>query len=236
MAQLHSKLLLDRRALVRGAMASGRRSRPRRYSRRQYAPPERSGSATSARRPALAAFAEADNFVIVNFLNTVRDGLRIGNETYPVEVSVKDSQSNPNRAADVARELIVGSKVDLMLVASTPETTNPVATMCEVEETPCISSVAPWQPYFIGRQQNPRDPASWKPFSSTFHFFWGLEDVIAVFTNMCEAARNQQIGGRAVSERRRRQCLGRQAGGLPAGAREARLQAHRSRPLPEPHR
>ena len=120
----------------------------------------------------LAAFAEADNFVIVNFLNTVRDGLRIGNETYPVEVSVKDSQSNPNRAADVARELIVGSKVDLMLVASTPETTNPVATMCEVEETPCISSVAPWQPYFIGVSRTV-DPGVLEA-SSTFHFFWGL--------------------------------------------------------------
>ena len=55
----------------------------------------------------LAAFAEADNFVISNFLNTVRGGLKIGSGSYPVEVIVKDSQSNPNRAADVANELIV---------------------------------------------------------------------------------------------------------------------------------
>ena len=68
---------------------------------------------------------------------------------------VKDSQSNPNRAAEVAKELIVYDKVDLMLVASTPETTNPVSTQCEIEEVPCISTVAPWQPYFIGRQANP---------------------------------------------------------------------------------
>ena len=33
--------------------------------------------------------------------------------------------------------------------------------------TRCISSVAPWQPYFIGRQQNPGSPPSWKPFNST---------------------------------------------------------------------
>src|SRR4029077_7976752 len=116
----------------------------------------------------LAAFAEADNFVISNFTNTMRGGLKIGNESYPIEVVVKDSQSNPNRAADVARELIVANKIDLMLVASTPEPTNPVATMCEVEEVPCISSVAPWQPYFIGRHQNPGNPASRKPFTSTF--------------------------------------------------------------------
>ena len=86
----------------------------------------------------------------------------------------------------MARELIVSNKIDLMLVASTPETTNPVSTMCEVEETPCISSVAPWQPYFIGRQQNPGSPPSWKPFNSTFHFFWGLEDVIAVLSRRAQ--------------------------------------------------
>ena len=105
----------------------------------------------------LAAFAEADNFVISNFLEAVKAGVKVGSATYPVEVAVKDSQSNPNRAAEVAKELIVGNKIDLMLVASTPETTNPVATQCEIEEVPCVSSVAPWQPYFIGRQANPGD-------------------------------------------------------------------------------
>jgi branched-chain amino acid transport system substrate-binding protein len=144
----------------------------------------------------LAAFAEADKFVISNFLDTVKGGLKIGNTTYPVEVLVKDSQSNPNRAAEVAKDLIVSGKVDLMLVASTPETTNPVSAQCEVEETPCISTVAPWQPYFIGRQGNPGDPASWKPFNYTYHFFWGLEDVIAVFTNMwSQLQTDKSVGG-----------------------------------------
>ena len=106
----------------------------------------------------LAAFAEADNFIISNFLKTVKGGLKIGGTSYPVEVKVKDSQSSASRAADVANELINGG-VDIMLVASTPETTNPVSTQCEVNEVPCISSVAPWQPYFIGRQQNPRRSA-----------------------------------------------------------------------------
>jgi branched-chain amino acid transport system substrate-binding protein len=144
----------------------------------------------------LAAFAEADNFIIKSFMATVKDGLKVGGATYPVEVVVKDSQSNPNRAAEVAKELIVGSKIDLMLVASTPETTNPVATQCEIEEVPCISTVAPWQPWFIGRQGNPGDPPSWKPFNYTYHFFWGLEDVIAVFTNMWgQLKTNKSVGG-----------------------------------------
>ncbi|MEM1375750.1 MAG: ABC transporter substrate-binding protein [Pseudomonadota bacterium] len=124
----------------------------------------------------LAAFAEADNFILSNFAQSaVADQF---------EVIVKDSQSNPNRAAEVAKELIIDDEIDLMLVASTPETTNPVATTAESEGIPVISTVAPWQPYFIGQQGNPGDPSTWEPFDYAFHFFWGLEDIISVFTAM----------------------------------------------------
>lgn len=138
----------------------------------------------------LAAFGEADSFVIDSFLAVAKSkGLNY-------EIVVKDSQSNPNRAAEVAKQLIVDDEVNLMLVASTPETTNPVATTCEAEGMPCISTVAPWQPWFIGQQGNPGDPAAWKPFDYAYHFFWGLEDVIAVFTNMwAQVETNRKVGG-----------------------------------------
>ncbi|MDJ0820410.1 MAG: ABC transporter substrate-binding protein [Paracoccaceae bacterium] len=136
----------------------------------------------------LAAFAEADQFILDGFAGTEAGA--------NFEVIVKDSQSNPNRAAEVAQELIVDDEIDLMLVASTPETTNPVTTTCENEEIPCISTVAPWQPWFIGQQGNPGDPASWQPFNYAYHFFWGLEDVIAVFTNMwAQLDTNKSVGG-----------------------------------------
>src|SRR3981081_2659261 len=184
-AHCNFRLTLSRRALVKGAVATGAAL----AATPIFAPAVRAARTlklgyVSPQTGPLAAFAEADNLLISSFLNTVRGGLKIGNESFPIEVVVKDSQSNPNRAADVARELIVSNKVDLMLVASTPETTNPVSTMGAGEGTPCISSVAPWQPYFIGRQQNPGNPSSWKPFNSTFHFFWGLEDVIARSTTI----------------------------------------------------
>lgn len=124
----------------------------------------------------LAAFSDADQFIIDGFLQSEAGA--------NFEVIVKDSQSNPNRAAEVAKELIIDDEIDMMLVASTPETTNPVATTCESEEIPVISTVAPWQPYFIGQQGNPGDPGSWRPFDFSFHFFWGLEDVISTFTSM----------------------------------------------------
>ena len=108
-----------------------------------------------------------------------------------MQVIVKDSQSNPNRAGEVANDLILKDKVDLMLVSSTPETTNPVNDACELNEVPCISTMAPWQPWFFGRKG---DPA--KGFNWTYHFFWGLEDVIAVFTNLWGAVpTNKKVGG-----------------------------------------
>jgi branched-chain amino acid transport system substrate-binding protein len=138
----------------------------------------------------LAAFAEADKFVIDGFLKATKAaGLEY-------EVIVKDSQSNPNRAAEVAKDLIVNDQVSLMLVASTPETTNPVATTSEAEGLLCLSTVAPWQPWFIGQQGKPGDPKSWKPFEYAYHFFWGLEDVIAAYTNMWgQIETNKKVGG-----------------------------------------
>jgi branched-chain amino acid transport system substrate-binding protein len=136
----------------------------------------------------LAAFAEADNFILTNFAESAAAA--------DFEIIVRDSQSNPNRAAEVAQELIISDEVDLMLVASTPETTNPVTTTAEAEGIPVISTVAPWQPWFIGQQGNPGAPDSWRPFDYGFHFFWGLEDVISVFTAMWnQLETNKVVGG-----------------------------------------
>lgn len=137
----------------------------------------------------LSAFSAADAYMVDKFL-AAAPGLGLD-----VQVLVKDSQSNPNRAAEVAKELISRDKVNLILVASTPETTNPVCSIAEQEEIPVISSVAPWQPWFIGQQGNPGDPKSWQPFDYCYHFFWGLEDNVAVFMNMWNAVpTNKKVG------------------------------------------
>jgi branched-chain amino acid transport system substrate-binding protein len=139
----------------------------------------------------LAPFGEADSFVLAAVRETFKNGVKIGGSTHPVEIVVKDSQSNPNRAAEAAADLINKDKIDLMLVASTPETTNPVSDQCEVNEVPCVSSVAPWQPWFFARGGKPETG-----FNYTYHFFWGLEDVIAVYTNMwAEVATDKVVGG-----------------------------------------
>ncbi len=139
----------------------------------------------------LAPFAEADVFVIEQMRKLFAAGIDIGGVKHQVEIIVKDSGSNPSRASDVAAELILKNKIDLMLVASTPETTNPVSDQCELHGKPCISTVAPWQPWFFARGGKPD-----KGFDWTYHFFWGLEDIIAVFTGMWKTVKtNGVVGG-----------------------------------------
>jgi branched-chain amino acid transport system substrate-binding protein len=147
------------------------------------------GLVTPATGP-LAIFAEPDGFVLGEFRKAVGGGIKIGRKTHPVEVIVKDSQSNPNRAAEVANELILSSKIDLMVVAHTPDTVNPVADACEVNEVPCVSTDAPWQPYFFGRKGNPA-----KGFKWTYHFFWGAEALISTFINMYDELPTNHVVG-----------------------------------------
>jgi branched-chain amino acid transport system substrate-binding protein len=138
----------------------------------------------------LAPFGEADAFVLAAIKKRIAGGISVGGTKHPVRIVVKDSQSESNRAGEVASDLILKDKVDLMLVSSTPETTNPVADQCELNGVPCISTVTPWQAYFFPRKG---DPA--KGFTWTYHFFWGLEDVIASYDAIWEKVKTNKIAG-----------------------------------------
>src|SRR6059036_3942021 len=71
----------------------------------------------SPRTGPLAGFGEADEFIIAGLEKALADGVAIGGKRHPIKLLVKDSQSNPNRAAEVASDLILSGKIDLMLVA-----------------------------------------------------------------------------------------------------------------------
>ncbi|HWK62883.1 MAG TPA: ABC transporter substrate-binding protein [Eoetvoesiella sp.] len=139
----------------------------------------------------LAPFGESDKWVIANLQDMFKAGIEVGGKKLPVKVLLKDSQSSPNRAGEVANDLILRDNVDMILVSSTPETANPVSDACELNEVPCISTVVPWQSWFFGRKGNPE-----KGFEWTYHFFWGLEDVIENYTNGWKSVQtNKKVGG-----------------------------------------
>jgi branched-chain amino acid transport system substrate-binding protein len=139
----------------------------------------------------LASFGEADSFMLAIARKYFGDGVKnASGKAMPVEIIVRDSQSNANRAAEVASNLILNDKIDLMLVASTPETTNPVGDQCETNEVPCVSTMSPWQAWFFNRGGKPGTGFTW-----TYHYFWGLEDVIGAYTAMWSKIKTDKVVG-----------------------------------------
>ncbi|MEL6564969.1 MAG: ABC transporter substrate-binding protein [Pseudomonadota bacterium] len=175
-----------------GALAAGVAAPAILRSTRAYAqsPTIRVGFVTPSTGP-LAGFAEADDYILEGLRAHFAGGVTNNGKSYTIEIIKKDSQSNPNRAAEVAAELILSDEVDIITAAATPDTTNPVADQAEINEIPCITTDAPWQPYFFGRGGNPAEG-----FAYTYHFFWGLEDVIANFTGLWDGSGvAKKVGG-----------------------------------------
>ena len=139
----------------------------------------------------IAGFGEADGYILEGIAKAFAGGIENNGKPVKIEIITKDSQSNPNRASEVASELILQEQVNLIVAASTPDTTNPVADQAELNEVPCITTNCPWQPYFFGRNG---DPA--KGFTWTYHFFWGLEDIIANFLGIWDqSGAAKKVGG-----------------------------------------
>src|SRR5262249_1411136 len=62
----------------------------------------------------LAGFGEADNFILEQVRGILSKGLANNGKTYKVEIISKDSQSSGSRAAEVATELMLCEKVNLI--------------------------------------------------------------------------------------------------------------------------
>jgi len=174
---------LTRRSVLSGITAAAAAPAVLKFTRAYAANPTIKIGHVSPRTGPLAGFAEADEHVLENIQKLFSAGLQNNGKNYSVEIISKDSQSNPNRAAEVAADLILNEEVDIIVAASTPDTTNPVSDQAEVNEVPCITTDCPWQPYFFGRNGNPA-----VGFDYTYHFFWGLEDVIACFLDLWDSS------------------------------------------------
>lgn len=129
----------------------------------------------------IASFGVPDLYCLERAKEAIGDGIVCGDgQKHPIEIIMKDSQSDTARAAAVTGDLINNDKVDIVLTASTPDTVVPVASQAEALEVPCLSNDCPWEPYV--------DRANTGDFSVTYkwnyHCFWGLEDMIANYLDI----------------------------------------------------
>jgi branched-chain amino acid transport system substrate-binding protein len=156
---------------------------------------------------AASAFGIPDKWIRDQWLAAAGDGMVFGdNKKHPVTIEMSDSQSDTNRAAQVAGDLIQNSKIDMMMVSSSPDTVNPVADQCEAQSMPCLSTDCPMEPYYFGRGATPD-----KPFKWTYLAFWGnWELTSAMKTFLPQLPNNKVVGGvwsNEVDGEARRQAL-----------------------------
>jgi branched-chain amino acid transport system substrate-binding protein len=119
----------------------------------------------------MATFHQPVPFILDQVKKATGGAITINGRQHPIEIIVKDQQSNPNRAAEVAQELILNDKVDIIAAFSSPETVNPVSDQCELNGVPCIGSVCPLEAWFFGRNGDPKTGFEW-----TFNFSFSGDD------------------------------------------------------------
>lgn len=163
----------------------------------------------------LALFGETDNWSFGKVKELLRDGLETKAGRYDVEILMRDSQSDPNRAAEVAGDLILNENVHLLLPAITTDTVSPAADQAELYECPCISTGAPWQAIIFPRGGQD------KPFKWTYHFFWGLDEALNTFVGLWDTLDTNRKVGLLFPQNADGETWGNDGYGLPAPTKKA---------------
>jgi len=141
----------------------------------------------------LALFAKADDWWVDFALKTATpDGIIGGDgKKHMIQIKRADSQSDSNRASQVAGDLFTNENVDLMMASGSPDTANPVASQCEALGCPSIANFVPWQPFFF--RSTDVTPAT--VFKWTYAHALGLEQISANFTAMWDqVSTNKKVG------------------------------------------
>ena len=144
----------------------------------------------SPRTGAFADFSISDSYVLskIRSSSAYAKGVTVGGKHYSIDIVTADTQSDPNRAAQVAQQLIQQQNVDLILTTATPETTVPVATAAQQLKTPCLGTVCPWEAWYAGLGGNPGSPTT--NFSYNAMFFFGLKEFAGTFLPMWKRIEN----------------------------------------------
>lgn len=139
----------------------------------------------------LALYAKPDKWVVDQVAEAVKDGVVCGDgKNHPISFNIQDSQSTSSRSAQVAGDLILNAKVDMILVSYSPDNVNPAADQAEAYGVPLLANFVPWQAFTLAR-----GATADKPFKWTYMFHFGLEDVAQTYVGAWDQLpTNKKVG------------------------------------------
>jgi branched-chain amino acid transport system substrate-binding protein len=140
---------------------------------------------------ALAVFGATEDWSVKLGLKTLGDGIVLGDgKLHKISILVRDSQSDTNRSAQVAGDLITNDNVDMMIASGTPDNVNPAADQCEALGCPFVSNFNIWQAFTIGRGGTPTTEYKW-----VFGFLFGPEqNVVCDNMVLSKMGTNKKVG------------------------------------------
>ena len=162
-----------------------------------------------------APFGVADEWHLGKMRAFLKEGLEIGGKRYPVEIIVKDNQSESNRSQQVVSDLVLREKVDLMLVQDGEAATS-AGQLCDVHGIPMLSTMMPWQAFLFSRNGTLS-----KGFPFSFNFFWGADEVIKNFVAMWDSVKTNKVVGTLYVDNPVGQALADPLRGMPATLRSS---------------
>jgi branched-chain amino acid transport system substrate-binding protein len=108
-------------------------------------------------------------------------GLQVGDQQCMIEYTIYDSEGTMAGSAEAATRAILEDEVDVLMAQGTPDTTNAPADLCERYQVPCITSDTPIEAWLFGPDGQPKD------YNYTFHFFFGVPDLVANHIGMIQS-------------------------------------------------
>ncbi|MGH6625846.1 MAG: ABC transporter substrate-binding protein [Burkholderiaceae bacterium] len=162
-----------------------------------------------------AAFGEADQWQLEKIRQIAKAGIEVAGKRHAVEIVLKDNQSDPNRSGQVANDLVLRDKVDLVIVQD-GDAAGPAGQLCDVNGIPMISTMMPWQAFIFGRNSTPD-----KGFPFSFHFFWGAEDTMKNFVGMWDSVKTNKTVGTLYIDNPPGKAFADAKTGLPPGLKAA---------------
>ena len=108
-------------------------------------------------------------------------GLPVGGKKCKIEYKIYDSKGTLAGSSEAAQRAILQDKVDVVMAQGTPDTTNAPSDLCERYQVPCITSDTPIEAWLYGPDGKP------KTYKYTFHFFFGVPDLVKNHVGMIKA-------------------------------------------------
>ncbi|MCF1462091.1 ABC transporter substrate-binding protein [Agrobacterium vitis] len=162
-----------------------------------------------------AEFSVADLWTINQMKALVAKGLDVGGKTYEVEFVIRDNQSDVNRSASVASELVLRERCNLVLVAD-GDGALAIGELADTRRVPVISTMMPWEGLYAARGSTPE-----KGFPYTFHFFPSSASILQNYVGMWNAAGTNGRVGTIYLDHAVGRALMDPAHGLPAQMKQA---------------